>query len=343
MKTYIVTGAFGHLGSTIVKELLSRNLKVRGLIMVGERPCMPIAELAKAELIIGDVTDKVTLEPLFADNSEKVVIHTAGIVSVESHVSPMLYKVNVEGTKNIIEMCIAHNARMVHVSSVHATMELPRGQKMSESYDFNPDTVSGGYAKTKAIATKCVLDAVKNDGLQAVIVQPSGIIGPYDNGHNHMVSMILDYITGKLTAIVKGGYDVVDVRDVANAAINATEKGEIGKCYFLTNKHYPLSVLFAELQKIAKVKKVNAVLPMWFAKGFIFLAELYYKIRKVRPLYTVYSLRVLESNDNFDNSNAVRDLDFQTRPLSDTLTDTVNWLISDLNLKYDEKRKIYKR
>ena len=95
----------------------------------------------------------------------------------------------------------------------------------------------GPYAKTKAEATQAVLEAVKQ-GLNAVVVHPSGIIGPYDNGNNHIVKLAKDYISGKLLAGVIGGYDFVDVRDVAKGCIAAVDKGEVGECYILSNRFY---------------------------------------------------------------------------------------------------------
>ena len=86
---------------------------------------------------------------------------------------------------------------------------------MTEITDFNPDKVNGEYAKTKAEIAKYVLEKANNEGLDVCIIQPSGIIGPYDFGNSHLTQMILDFANGRLTACVKGGYDFVDVRDVA--------------------------------------------------------------------------------------------------------------------------------
>ena len=108
------------------------------------------------------------------------MIHTAGIVSIASNIEPVLMKVNVDGSNNVIRSCIKHAVkRLVYVSSVHAIAELPYGKTMKETDSFDPDTVVGGYAKTKAIATQSAIDARKS-GLDTVVVHPSGMIGPGD-------------------------------------------------------------------------------------------------------------------------------------------------------------------
>ena len=95
---------------------------------------------------------------------------------------------------------------------------------LTEVDHFSPESVEGAYAKTKAEASQAVLDMVR-EGLNAVIVHPSGILGPYDRSGNHLVQMVTDYLEGRLPACVKGGYDFVDVRDVAKGCLLAMDKG----------------------------------------------------------------------------------------------------------------------
>lgn len=171
----------------------------------------------------GDVRDKASLEPLFADTEEQevIVIHTAGIIDISAKASAAMAAVNVGGTRNVAELCLAHKVRrLVYVSSGarHPRKGRPAGAGRSGS--FLPDAVVGGYAKTKAEATQIVLDAVQR-GLDAVVVHPSGILGPYDRTGNHLVQLVTTYIQGKLPACVRGGYDFVDVRDVAAGCLAA--------------------------------------------------------------------------------------------------------------------------
>lgn len=316
-KIFIVTGANGHLGNTILRCIDKRKNQVRGLILPGETP-----HLAGVNYYFGDVTKPDTLRPIFENTFglEVYVIHTAGIISIEDKVSEKLRQVNVGGTKNITELCKEYKVkRLVYVSSVHAIPEGNDGEILTEVSSFSPDNVIGGYAKTKAEATQIVLNAAK-DGLDAVVVHPSGILGPYDNSGNHLVQMLKDYIKGKLPACVKGGYDIVDVRDVAAGCLLAAEKGKKGECYILSNRHYEIKDILAMAKAVGGGKKIPT-LPMWMAK----MAEPFLRksaqVRKTRPLYTKYSLHALESNDNFSHEKATKELGYNPRDIKTTIAD----------------------
>lgn len=337
-KVYIITGANGHLGNTIARKLVADNKEVRALVL----PNDPVKSLddVKCNIFYGDVTDKNSLEDIFnvKEGDETIVIHCAGIVSIASKYQQKVYNVNVLGTKNIVDMALTKNvSKFVYVSSVHAIMEPPKGKKITEVSDFNPDNVVGLYAKTKAEATNYVLSKSK-EGLNACVVHPSGIIGPNDYGHGHLTQMIMDYLDGRLTACVKGGYDFVDVRDVADGVLRAVEHGKSGECYILSNQYFTVSDILNRLSKISGKKPIKTVLPLWFAKLTAPLAEKYYKILKQPPLYTSYSLFTLSSNANFSHDKATKELGYINRNIDDTLSDTIDWLVEhDRVPKYQKK------
>lgn len=328
-RLYIVTGAKGHLGNTIVRMLREEGRQVRGLIL----PCEEAEAMHGVAYVRGDVRDKKSLEPLFENtqNQEIIVIHTAGIVDISNEVSGLLYDVNVNGTRNLVELCMQYRvARLVYVSSVHAIPE-KKLRVLQEIDHFSPEEVIGGYAKTKAEATQIVLDAVKQ-GLDAVVVHPSGILGPYDSSGNHLVQLVKDYIRGKLPACVRGGYDFVDVRDVARGCLAAVEKGKTGECYILSNRHYEIKDVLSIAQEIEGGKKL-LVLPMWMARASAPLFQWVAKRRKQRPLYTSYSLYTLSSNDRFSHDKATRELNYHPRDLYQTIRDTVAWIKQGKNKK----------
>lgn len=321
-KLYVITGADGHLGSTIVRRLLEKGERVRGLILPGQRPMFP----DRAEYVFGDVTDPASLLPLFfnPDGADIILIHTAGLISIADKVTEDLWRVNVEGTENLLALALGYRVRkFVYVSSVHAIPEQPL-RVLSETHSFSADKVQGAYAKTKAMATKKVLEYVKK-GLNAVIVQPSGILGPYDVSGNHLVQMVTDYAENRLPACVKGGYDFVDVRDVAEGTIAAAEKGKTGDCYILSNRHYEIKEVFNIIRSIAGGRNLP-VLPVWMAKLALPLMEFIARRRKKRPLYTKYSLYTLTSNDKFSHAKASEELGYRPRDLYETIRDTLLWL-----------------
>lgn len=317
-KQYLITGANGHLGGTIIRMLSGPDTQIYGLLLPGEKG----GSWENVEYIYGDVRDIESLKPFFERADNAVVIHTAGIVDIAGKVTPGMYDVNVNGTKNIISMCRGYSVRrLVYVSSVHAIPEGDKDSVTNEVKRFSPDLVVGGYAKTKAEATQAVM-AAAGEGLDVVVVHPSGILGPYDASGNHLVQMVKDYVAGKLPACVRGGYDFVDVRDVAAGCITAGEMGKAGECYILSNRHYEVK----EVLRIAKREcggRRLPVLPMWMAKAaapfFAWLA----RRRKERPLYTGYSLYTLESNDRFSHDKATAELGYRPRDLKLTIRDTI--------------------
>lgn len=256
------------------------------------------------------------------------MIHTAGIVDATGEISCRLYEVNVTGTENVLHCCKQYAAdKLVYVSSVHALPENSDMIPQTEIRTFSPELVTGGYAKTKAQATKKVLDEAAG-GLPAVVVHPSGIIGPYDNGRNHLVQMVLDFIEGRLPACVKGGYDFVDVRDVAEGCRLAADYGTPGECYVLSGAYHEVRELL-DMAALLCGRKCPPVLPMPLARGAEPFLRFWAERQGQRPLYTKYSLDTLCSPVRFSSQKARNELGYVTRKLQATMRDTVEWLLEN--------------
>lgn len=324
-KIYIITGANGFLGNNIIRKLeQEKNSEIRAFVLKGES--IKSLENLKCKIYYGDITKKETLASVFenTEGKEVFVIHCAGIVYIKSKYNPLVYNVNVNGTKNIVDKVLNINAKLVYISSVHAIPE--SDGVITETVDFDPNKVEGLYAKTKAEAAKYVMDAVKNKNLNACIIHPSGIIGPNDYGNSHLTELVKEVASGKLFACVKGGYDFVDVRDVADGVINACNKNTKGECYILSNKYITIKELSDIICDCVKRKKINIVLPIWIAKIFALFFEIYYNLKKQTPLFTKYSLYTLSSNANFSNKKAKEELNFKNRDMIDTIKDTIKWI-----------------
>ena len=333
-KIYIITGANGFLGNNIVRKLVKNDEnEVRALVLPQDK--VNSLEGLNCKIYKGDVTKKETLNEIFEtpEDAELYVIHCAAIVYIKSKYNPKVHNVNVDGTKNIVQKVLEKNAKLVYVNSVHSIPEKPNHKTMTEIKDFNPNKVVGDYAKTKAEAAKYVLDMVEKEGLNACIMHPSGIIGPYDFVGSHLTQLIIDFANGRLKAYVNGGYDFVDVRDVADGIINACQKGKSGECYILSNRYVEVKELLDLVSKVRKNQKIRTKLPMWIAKLTAPLSEIYYSILKEPPLYTRYSLYTLSSNSNFSNTKAKKELDYKNRDLEETIKDTVNWLKEQKKIK----------
>lgn len=323
---YLVTGVSGHLGNVIARQLIEEGQTVRGLVLPNDQIEGKLP--SGVQVFTGDITDQDSLRPFFTvpKGVSLRVIHSAGIISIASKTQGKMRATNVGGIKNILALCQEHRAeKLIYVSSVHAIPELPQGETISEVDHFHPDLVVGPYAKTKAEATALVLEAAAG-GLDASVVHPSGIVGPYDYGRGHTTQLIVDYCTGRLLAAVKGGYDFVDVRDVAKGVVAASKDGKCGDCYILSNQYISVSDFLQSLHEITGLPMIKSFLPLWLAKLTAPLSERYYAFLGQPPLFTPYSLYTLASNAQFTHEKATTELGYTTRPFQVTLEDTVHWL-----------------
>lgn len=324
-RIYVVTGANGHLGRNILERLLSAEQQVRALILPGETlPHFPHEELLT--IIEGDVCDASSMEPLFADMTGKecVVIHAAAIIDIRSRVSPLTYQVNVLGTQNIIELALRHNVyRYIQISSVHAIPEPKNNRLIREVGYFSPDLVRGGYAKTKAEATQDVMDSIALHGLPGIILQPSGIIGPDATGRNNIVLALKSFVQGKLHVCPEGGYNFVDVRDIADACIKAVDYGRVGESYILSGRFYSMKDLFQMVNTMIPKRRKFCDMPIWFLKILAPWMEKWAELTHQTPLITPYSLYALSSRANFSHQKASCELGFWPRDMYDTVKDTI--------------------
>ena len=324
-KTYLVTGATGFLGRTVVSELLSRGAAVRALVLPGDPLAGVLPE--SVERTEGDICSTSALEEFFAGaDGNTCVIHTAGIVTVASRPGASLYRVNVDGTRAILRECAAHGVgKLVYISSVHALPEKPKGMTITETDAVSPEFVSGDYAKSKAEATALVFAAAKN-GLNASVVFPSGIIGPGDIAGGSMTAMFRSFLAGRLPLAVRGGYDFVDVRDVARGIADCAENGRLGCGYILSGHYTTIRDMLETFKAAAGIRRTVAYLPLGLARSAAKVFEEFARWRKKKLFFTPYSVDVLGSNADFSHGAASRTFGYTPRPLLTTLRDTAQWL-----------------
>jgi len=318
----LVTGAAGHIGNVLVRELVKRGEKVRALILPGE-DINSIYGL-DIEIVVGNVLDKESLER--AMRGVDIVYHLAGIISILPDKDDLMWSVNVEGTRNVLAAAKQANVkRLVHTASIHALSRNWIGM-INEGVPFDPETPAGGYDRTKAAAALLVLDAVR-DGLDAVIVCPTGVIGPHDYRGSEMGDLIKDWLRKRLNFLVEGAYDFVDVRDVAQGHILACERGRSGEVYILSGWQIKVLELKQLVQDALGKRIATITLPLWMAKLGAKGMPLFYKITRRRPRFTDYSLETLQSNSKVSSHKAQKELGYKPRSLKATISDTVNWLM----------------
>ncbi|MDD1764033.1 MAG: SDR family oxidoreductase [Methanobacteriaceae archaeon] len=317
----LVTGATGFIGNVLVRKLLLKKEKVR-VVTLPSDDLRPLKGL-DVDMVPGDVTKPQSLVPAF--EGADVVFHLAGMVSIMPNQDHILKEVNVKGTQNVVETCLELDVnRLIYTSSVHALKEPPHGVIIDETCGYHPEYSRGGYDLSKAQASLEVLKGVKR-GLDAVIICPSGVMGPCDYNVSQMGQLIINYLNGNLKAYIDGAYDFVDVRDVAQGLISACKRGKTGESYILSGEKITVRHLLFLLEEETGIKRPKLKIPLWLAKVAGKITPLYYKKRKSRPLFTSYSAEVLLSNCNISSDKARIELGYSARPLSESIRDAVDW------------------
>ena len=322
----VVTGATGHIGNVLIRELLAAGEKVRALVPPFEND-LPIRGL-NIDTVAGDVCDPDSLNSAF--RGADVVYHLAGIIAITPGKDRLLHRVNVEGTRNVVDTCLESGVgRLVYTSSIHAIQEPPEGIFINETFPVDPEHVLGPYARSKAMATLEVRKAVER-GLDAVIVHPTGVIGPFDFKISEMGQLVLDFIRGRLKAYLDGAYDFADVRDVARGLMLAGRKGRKGESYILSGERVSIKRIMEMLEETSGIRAPSFKVPAWLAHAAGKLAPIYYRMIRSKPLFTDYSVDVLRSNSWVSSEKARVELGYVARSVQESICDSVAWFRQNL-------------
>ncbi len=314
-----VTGASGHIGSNLVRELIREGHQVRVLLHKDKRGF----EGLPLETISGSMNDQDALADLV--NDADVVFHLAAQISINGKNDKRLLEKNIEGTRNLIKAIgQVENVRLIHFSSIHALKHEPLDQTMDENRPLAlKDPIY--YTQSKAYSEEIVLEAVAQ-GLDAVILNPTAVIGPFDFKPSLLGHAILRFYNGKLPALIPGGYDWVDVRDVVQAAISAIYKGKRGKRYILSGEWKTIKGL-GLLVHLHGGKRIPPLrVPFWLARVAVPIFRLLAWFSGRIPLYTYESLHIIKNgNPAISSSLARSELDYNPRPLGESIRDSVAW------------------
>jgi dihydroflavonol-4-reductase len=314
-----VTGASGHVGANLVRAMVGRGRPLRLLAHDDGRALDGI----DAERVHADVRDRASLERAFA--GAEVVYHLAARISIVDGDEPLVRQVNVEGTRNVVAACLAAGVkRLVHFSSIHALSSEPADQPIDETRPLADGPRLGAYDRSKADAEREVLAGVAR-GLDAVILVPTAMIGPFDFKPSRMGAVLLDLYHRRLVGLVNGGFDFVDVRDVVEAAIAVEKRGRAGERYLLSGRRLSLRALAEVVTDVTGVAAPRLTAPMWMARAAAPAAAWYAARAAKEPLFTPSSLHALRNHRLVCSDKAARELGYQARPIRDTIADTFAW------------------
>ena len=320
----LITGATGHIGTVLMRTLLARGEKVRALVRTeslhASPPCTALAGL-DCELVPGDILDPASI--LAAMAGVDVVYHLAARISTSSMPDPELECINVIGTRNMLAAARQMGVeKLVYASSIYALKPPLRGI-IDESCPFDVGAGRGPYDRSKAAASLAVQEAAAH-GMEAVIVSPTAVIGPYDYRLSEAGRGILYNLSPGIKFHVDGAYDFVDVRDVVDGILRAAQSGRTGQNYILGGERLTVQEVAQIIWETAGGWHAGVKLPDWLADlGAAILPHF-----SDTPLVTPYMLEAIRSNSNISHAKAASELGYRPRPARQALRAAVEWWLA---------------
>ena len=258
-----------------------------------------------------------------ATDGVDVVYHLAAKIDLSPKKDPMMYTINVEGTRKVVDACLSRGLRLVHTSSHHALVREPLDEPLTEDKPLAL-TEKCQYHRSKAIGETIVLDACER-GLDAVIVNPGSMIGPHDFEPSMIGGALIDMYFGRVPVLLELLSDYVDVRDVADGMMAAAEKGRRGDRYFLTGDVIPIMEMVSLYGELTGAKVPTRALPLWVGWVLLPFALAGSAVTKKEPFITADMLRASVSNEVVLHEKAHRELGYTIRTIRESLADAVAW------------------
>lgn len=279
-------------------------------------------EQLDVEFVEASVLDPRAMEQ--AVRGAAVVYHLAAIISVVGDPTGRVWATNVDGVRHTAEAALrAGVARLVHCSSIHAydatgVAVVDEGSPRAEKRRLPV------YDRSKA-AGEAELRRIIATGLDAVICNPTGVIGPGDHARSRMNTVLSAMFEGRLPALVEGGFDWVDVRDVVTSLLAAERRGRSGENYLLPGHRLTLEELADVAETVTGVRRPSLTVPLWLARVFGPLGAAMSR-RNGSPLwFTRETLHALESCPRVSGAKAAAELGHHPRPIEDTVRDLAAW------------------
>lgn len=316
----LVTGGTGFLGKHIVRELLNEGHELRLLVRNLKDRQLPDWE-PMVEVVEGDILDIVALEKAMEGVDQ--VVHAAALVSFWRKEHAKLIKVNVEGTSNVVDACLSAKVRqLIHVSSIAAIGTTKDGSDITENTAWAPGKRNSGYSKSKYRAELEVHRGIA-EGLQAVMVNPSVILGADDQWGNGTPKMFSIVAKG-LRFYNPGANGFVAAQDVAKAiALLLKKEVEAGSRFILSAENLSFKQLFAWIAEGLGSKAPSQKLPEWPTLLVGRLSELLSRITGKPPIISLESMRSAMLSRSYDGSK-VKQLGLSYQSINELIKQIAN-------------------
>ena len=324
--TILLTGATGFLGSAIARELLSDGHEIK-LLTRGNSDLRNIEGL-DAEIVRGDLRDRETLKSALKGCSK--LYHAAAFYSLWNKDKKLIYDINVQGTRNILETALDLGLESVVYTSTVGCIGLSKDRSpTNEDSPLDPSTLSNDYKMSKFQAEKVALE-MHGRGLSTVIVNPSTPVGPRDIKPTPTGKIVLDFLNGRMPAYIDTGLNLIDVTDCARGHILAEETGEPGERYILGNKNMSLKEILIALEKITGIRAPSFKIPYWVAYSAGLACEtLSNLVTKAPPAVPLAGVKMAKYFMYFDSSKAIRKLQLPQNSVENALRQSVQWFMEN--------------
>ncbi|MEA3238811.1 MAG: NAD-dependent epimerase/dehydratase family protein [Candidatus Bipolaricaulota bacterium] len=320
----LLTGGTGFIGSSIARALLDSDYEVRALVRDGSDTRN--LDGLEIERVIGDITDPVSLAAAMRDCTH--VFHAAALYSFWVTVPGLIERVNVDGTRNVLQASLeAGIKRVIYTSSVAALAVPDKGSPVDELTPIDPSKIIGAYKKSKYAAEQVALEYAAK-GLPVVIVNPSFPVGPRDIKPTPTGQTIVDFLNRRLPAYVDTGMNVVDVEDVARGHVLAAENGRIGERYILGGKNMTMAELLALLSRVTGIPAPRIRLPYRTLLALSYANAAWCKMTRTTPRMTPDTIRMSRHHMYYDATKAIHDLGLPQTSPDVALKKAVDWFIA---------------
>ncbi|APZ44549.1 NAD-dependent dehydratase [Acidihalobacter ferrooxydans] len=328
-RTTLITGANGFVGSAVARDLLAHGHRVR--VLVREGSDRRNLDGLPVEIVPGDLLDVHSLDA--ALDGCDALFHVAAAYRLWTPDPDLLYRVNVDGTRLLMEAALrAGVERIVYTSSV-ATLGLRSdGQPADETTPVMLADMIGHYKRSKYLAEEALSRMVETHALPAVIVNPSTPVGPRDIRPTPTGRLIRDAATGRMPAYVDTGLNIVHVDDVAAGHRLAFEHGRPGERYVLGGENLTLREILVHIAVLSGRQPPRLRLPHAAVLPVAHIAEAWARLtRGAEPQVTVDGIRLARKQMFFSSAKAERELGYTHRPAAEALADAVRYYLSHLS------------